>query len=325
MGVVSTAPTVLAAFAASLVEFIEALTVVLAVGAVRGWQWALVGSAAGLVLLAALVAVLGPSMAHIPIGIARLVVGMLLLMFGLRWLRKAILRYAGAIALHDERAAYARQTAALRAVGAPAPSRWDRTAFATSCNIVLLEGVEVAFIVIAIGADGRSMGPAALGAVAALLAVVCLGFALHRPLANIPENLLKFGVGILLCAFGTYWFGEGIDLEWPLADGWLLILIGLYLVLAQGLVLICRARLRPPQRTRPPAARAPKGVLAALLHEVVSLFVDDVALAGGVLLWAAAAGWSAGHVAAAMPVKCGVLVVGFFALLSWSALRAVRR
>ncbi len=236
----------LAAFLASLVESTEAMTVVLAVGAVRGWRGAVVGSIAGLAALLVLVAVLGPALTRIPLGLVQLAVGALLLLFGLRWLRKASLRAAGVIPLHDEADAYAKQTAALRAHGA-AVAGWDRVAVSTAFKIVMLEGIEVVFIVVAVGAGGGLMVPAAGGALAALLVVVALGLALHRPVASIPENTLKFVVGVLLAAFGTFWVGEGIGVAWPGADWSLPALIAGYLAVAVGAVALARAA-RVPRR-----------------------------------------------------------------------------
>jgi uncharacterized membrane protein len=221
--------SIIAAFLASLVEFIEALTVVLAVGAVRGWPGALFGAGIALVVLVALTATLGPALTQIPINIVQLVVGALLLLFGLRWLRKAILRAAGIIPWHDETAAYAGEAAKLKRLYSAA-SAFDGVAIATSFKIVMLEGIEVVFIVIAIGASGEFLAPAAAGACAALLVVISLGFLLHRPIATIPENTLKFVVGVLLSAFGTFWLGEGIGAEWPGADWSLPALIAGYLI-----------------------------------------------------------------------------------------------
>ena len=207
----------LAAFLASLVEGVEALTVVLAVGFVRGWRGSLTGAGLGLVALIGLTAALGPALTRIPLDVVQVVVGGLLLLFGLRWLRKAILRAAGVIALHDEAAAFDREAETLRRFGTTRAA-FDTIAIATSFKIVMLEGIEVVFIVIAIGAGGGLLVPATVGAVAALIVVIVLGFALHRPLAVVPENTLKFAVGVLLTAFGTFWIGEGIGVAWPGAD-----------------------------------------------------------------------------------------------------------
>ncbi|BFI94885.1 MAG: hypothetical protein RSP_03950 [Rhodanobacter sp.] len=231
--------SMLAAFLASLVECVEALTVVLAVGAVRGWRSALAGSAAGLSVLLLLVAALGRALAHVPLHALQLVVGALLLLFGMRWLRKAVLRAAGVLPLHDEAAIYARETQALR--GQAAASQWDKLAFATAFKITMLEGVEVVFIVLAIGA-GRPglLWPASLGAVAALAVVSALGVALHRPLSRVPENTLKFVVGVLLCAFGTFWAGEGMGYAWPGGDGALAGLVGGFLATSLLCIPWCR-------------------------------------------------------------------------------------
>jgi uncharacterized membrane protein len=237
-------PSVAAAFLASLVEFIEALTVVLAVGVVRGWRPALLGTGLGLAVLVLLVIVLGPALARIPLDIVQLAVGTLLLLFGLRWLRKAILRAAGIIALHDETAAFAAETTLLRRAGAGGGD-WDWVAIGAAFKIVMLEGIEVVFIVIAIGAAGGLLVPAGVGAVAALFVVVLLGVVLHRPLARIPENALKFAVGVLLCAFGVFWVGEGIGVAWPASDWSILALIAGFLAVALLSVPLCRARTRP--------------------------------------------------------------------------------
>jgi uncharacterized membrane protein len=229
-----------AAFLAALVEFIEALTVVLAVGAMRGWRGALAGGAGGLAVLLVLTASLGPALARIPLDLVQLAIGALLLLFGLRWLRKAILRAAGVIALHDEAAVYRRQTAELGRLGA-AVAALDPVALATAFKIVMLEGIEVVFIVIAIGAGRGLLLPAAAGAMLALLAVIGLGILLHRPVASVPENTLKFAVGVLLVAFGTFWLGEGIGVAWPGADWSLPGLVAGFLAVALAAVGLARA------------------------------------------------------------------------------------
>ncbi len=232
--------SVAASFLASLVECVEALTVVLAVGSVRGWRSAIEGTGAAVVLLAAIVAVLGRALTRIPLHTLQIFVGVLLLLFGLRWLRKAILRSAGLIPMHDEAAAFAKNSQALR-TGLLRRGGFDRVAFGTAFNITMLEGTEVVFIVIAIGA-GRTgtLLPASVGAVAALLVVIGLGLALHRPLARVPENLLKFTVGVLLSAFGTFWVGEGLGLVWPGADWSILGLLAGYLFVGLAMVSIGR-------------------------------------------------------------------------------------
>ena len=245
-------PTVLAAFLASLVEFVEALTVVLAVGAVRGWRGALGGTGLALLVLLAIVAVLGPALTRIPLDVVQLGVGTLLLLFGMRWLRKAILRSAGLIPLHDEEALFAKETVSLRGLGGIGES-WDRVAVSTAFKITVVEGIEVVFIVVAMGAAGSGLlVPASLGAVAALALVVALGFVLHRPVATIPENTLKFAVGVLLCSFGTFWIGEGMGLAWPGDDLSILALNAGFLAVSVTAIPLCRTR---AVRGRPPLVR----------------------------------------------------------------------
>jgi Ca2+/H+ antiporter, TMEM165/GDT1 family len=235
-------PVIVAAFLASLVEFVEALTVVLAVGIVRGWRPALTGTGLALVVLSALVLTLGPALQSIPLNLVQLVVGVLLLLFGMRWLRKAVLRAAGIIPLHDEDVVFATETRSLSVSGAMTTSGWDRIAIATAFKIVILEGIEVVFIVVAIGATSGRLLPASIGAGIALLAVVLLGLMLHRPLARIPENTLKFVVGVLLCAFGSFWSGEGIGVMWPGEDWSVLGLVAGFLIVAALATLLCRVR-----------------------------------------------------------------------------------
>ncbi len=232
-------PTVLASFLASLVEFVEALTVVLAVGSVRGWRSAVAGTTVAVTMLLVLIAGLGRTLTRVPLHLLQLVIGVLLLLFGLRWLRKAILRASGHIALHDEEAAFEKNVASMQ--GHRSSQGWDRVAFASCFQITMLEGTEVVFIVIAMGAGGAGLLlPASLGAVAALLLVVALGLTLLRPLSNVPENKLKFVVGVLLSAFGTFWVGEGAKFIWPGGDWCILALVGGYLMVALVTVVLCR-------------------------------------------------------------------------------------
>ena len=244
-------PSILASFLASLVEFVEALTVILAVGVVRGWRGALTGAGAAMAVLAVLVAVLGPALTAVPLNLLQLSIGVLLLLFGIRWLRKATLRAAGIIPLHDEDAAFAKETALLRGEGAVGPGL-DKVGFATAFKITMLEGVEVVFIVIAIGAGGVGLlAPAAFGALAALALVVLLGVIVHRPLARVPENSFKFIVGVLLSAFGTFWVGEGLGAAWPGDDLAILGLIAGYALIALVMTPLSRA-----SASRVTAARA---------------------------------------------------------------------
>ena len=239
--------TIVSAFLASSVEAVEALTVVLAVGVVRGWRSALLGAAAALCLLIVLVAIFGRALGQIPVSMLQLVVGTLLLLFGMRWLRKAMLRSAGVIDLHDEAAIYQKEIHALggnsAAARADSLSAWDPIAIATAFKAVTLEGVEVIVIVIALGAVQGLLVPASLGALAACVLVVGAGVVLHRPLARVPENSLKFVVGILMSAFGLFWFGEGIGLEWPYADAAILGLMAILAVTSWlGITVARRAR-----------------------------------------------------------------------------------
>jgi uncharacterized membrane protein len=235
-------PHVTAAFLASLVEFVEALTIVLAVGTVRGWRPALIGTGSGLITLGALVAVLGRALGAIPISILQLVIGLLLLLFGLSWLRKAVLRAAGVIPLHDEAEAYRGATNALRSNETVRVIWWDTIAIATTFKAVVLEGIEVVFIVIAVGSAGRMLMPAILGAAAAGVVVVITGLALRRPLARVPENTLKLAVGVLISSFGVFWVGEGLGFHWPGQDLSILGLVAAFLLLSLIAVLALRQR-----------------------------------------------------------------------------------
>jgi len=202
-------------FLASGVEFVEALTIVLALGITRGWRSPLVGTAAAALTLGVIVAALGPALTLVPIDVLRLVVGALLLAFGLQWLRKAILRSSGYTALHDEEEAFRLETEQARQAGAGRRAGLDWYAFTLAFKAVLLEGLEVAFIVVTFGSSERNIPLAALAGVSALLLVVLAGVALRAPLARVPENTIKFSVGVLLTTFGTFWGAEGTGVSWP--------------------------------------------------------------------------------------------------------------
>lgn len=206
----------LPSFAASAVEFVEAMTIVLAVGVTRGWRAPLVGTLAALLTLGLIIGTLGVAIVTvIPEALLKAIVGVLLLLFGLRWLRKAILRFAGIIAIHDEELIYQRELVELRAQGL-GRTEFDRIGAIVAYKAVLLEGTEVAFIVIAFGAAGTSALNAAIaGAIAAAVVVVGIGLALRHPLTMVPENWLKFGVGAMLSSFGVFWFTEGLGFAWP--------------------------------------------------------------------------------------------------------------
>lgn len=233
------APAVAAAFLASLVEVVEAFTILLAVGVARGWRAALLGAVAGLGILLLLVAALGPLLDRLPIAVFQFGIGLLLLLFGMRWLRKAILRAAGILPLHDERAIYAEERARLH--GDRSGGRgFDTVATMTAAKAVLLEGLEVVFIVLAVGVKPGMLLPACLGALAALAAMLGVGLLFHRPLARVPENALKFAVGILLAAFGVFWIGEGLAVPWPGADLALFGIAGAFLLCGLALVPFAR-------------------------------------------------------------------------------------
>lgn len=223
-------------FTASAVEAVEALTIVLAMGMTRDWRSALSGAGAALLLLAVLVAVLGPGLTRLPVAGLRLVIGGLLVVFGLQWLRKAILRASGLRARHDEEAAYA----AVVSAAARAPQRTGRVtdgyAFTLAFKAVLLEGVEVAFIALTVGASQRNVPIAALAAIAAVVVVALVGVAVRAPLSRVPENGMKFAVGVLLTSFGIFWGAEGAGARWPGDEAALLALVPATALFALALV-----------------------------------------------------------------------------------------
>jgi uncharacterized membrane protein len=230
-----------AVFLACAVEAVEATTIVLAAGTARDWRSALTGVGSGLAVLTAIVAVLGPALTLVPLRGLRLVVGGLLLVFGLQWLRKAVLRASGHKAMHDEDEIYREELAAAQAV--PRESRYavtDWYAFTLSFKGVLLEGLEVAFIALTFGSNQRDIPLAALAAVSAVLVVAAAGVAVRAPLARVPENTLKFIVGVMLTSFGTFWGAEGAGATWPGSDAALLLLIPSVALFAVGLVAVFR-------------------------------------------------------------------------------------
>ena len=238
-------PVVTAAFLASLVEAVEALTIVLAVATVRGWRSAGLGALAGLAVLALIVVALGPLLGHVPLRLLQFGIGVLLLLFGMRWLRKAILRSAGVIPVHDETMTFATETAELREQARRNGARLNWIAAVTTFKAVLLEGLEVVFIVIALGAGRGMLIPASAGAVAACLAVAAVGLIVHRPLARVPENTLKFAVGIMLSAFGVFWTGEGLGVAWPGEDLAIVAFAAMFLAVSGAAILLAR---RPKAR-----------------------------------------------------------------------------
>ncbi|HUO69943.1 MAG TPA: hypothetical protein VMU39_04135 [Solirubrobacteraceae bacterium] len=253
----------LSVFLACAVEAVEALTIVLAVGFTRGWRSTFIGVGAATALLVATTAALGPALTALPLSVLRVLVGGLLLIFGLQWLRKAILRAAGLKALHDEVAAYESERAAAREAGTTA-SRFDAYSFTIAFKGVFLEGLEVVFIVLTFGANQHHIALAAAAAAAAVLVVIAAGLIVHAPLARVPENAMKFGVGVMLTSFGMFWGAEGAGARWPGGDGALLAIIPLTLGFALALVAAVRRRTAVDrgQATAPDEDRSTEAVRA---------------------------------------------------------------
>jgi uncharacterized membrane protein len=236
-------PLILTVFVACAVEAVEALTIVLAAGITREWRSTLQGMTAALVVLAVVTAAIGPAISYLPLTALRLVVGALLAIFGLQWLRKAILRATGYKALHDEASAYLREVAAAEAAARETKrgvSDWY--AFTLSFKGVLLEGLEVVFIVITFGDNQKNIGAAVIGAAAAIVVVTVTGIAVRAPLTKVPENWMKFAVGVMLTSFGTFWGAEGAGVSWPGDDGALLVLVPVVALVAAVYVRWLRSR-----------------------------------------------------------------------------------
>ena len=252
-------PLILTVFVACAVEAIEALTIVLAAGLTREWRSTFQGMAVALAVLAAIVAALGPTITLLPLTALRLVVGALLAIFGLQWLRKAILRATGYKSLHDEASAYLREVTAAKAAAPSSRGRvHDWYAFTLSFKGVLLEGLEVVFIVITFGANQRDVGAAVIGAAAAVVVVAVTGVLVRAPLARVPENAMKFAVGIMLTSFGIFWGAEGAGVSWPGQDAALLVLVPVV-----ALVALCYTVLLWPRRGRSPAKPATEQVVSS--------------------------------------------------------------
>lgn len=233
---------ILSSFLASIVEFVEALTIVLAVGVTFNWRSSLLGAGVAILTLTVLVAVFGATLVlFIPIENLRLAIGIILVLFGMQWLKKALLRYSGLKANHDEAAVYEKEMHELKAQVSTNHRKFNAFGFATSFKSVLLEGLEVAFIVITFGATSAvdkfiGIWNATIGAFLALLVVVVFGLIARGPLTKIPENTLKFIVGIMLVTFGTFWSGEGMGIEWPFSDLFLFVLAMFFLILSAVIV-----------------------------------------------------------------------------------------
>jgi len=234
-----------AVFLACIVEAVEALTIVLAVGVTRGWRAPLYGTGVALLVLAGVVAGLGPALKLIPLHLIQLIVGGLLLVFGLQWLRKAILRAVGAKAKHDEAAIFAEEVERASTVGAV--GAFDSYSFRIAFMGVLLEGLEVAFIALTFGTAQGNIPLAAIAAASAIVVVVIVGVAVRAPLSRVPENSLKFAVGLLLTTFGTFWAAEGAGAHWPGSDGAILVLLAVIALLSFGLVWYLRQRIAAPK------------------------------------------------------------------------------
>ena len=241
------APAISAAFLAAFVEVVEAFTIVLVVATLRGWRPALLGVGAALAVLALTVVILGPLLSLIPIAPLTLVIGVLSLVFGMGWLRKASLRAAGVIPLHDEDAEFARQSKVLQ-VETQGSSTQDWIAGIAAFKAVLLEGLEVAFIVIAVGSGRGLLWPASIGALVACALVLVIGAIAHKPLSRVPENTLKLVVGVMLSSFGVFWIGEGLGVDWPGGDAILFVFAALFLATGLGTAQVLRV-------PRPDAAR----------------------------------------------------------------------
>jgi uncharacterized membrane protein len=231
-----------AVFLACSVEMVEALTIVLAAAVTRGWHSVRYAIAAALLALAAVVAVLGPALSVLPLDAIRVVVGFLLLAFGLQWLRKAILRAAGYMPLHDEDAIYKREVEATRAAPVETRHGIDWYAFTLAFKGVFLEGLEVAVIVVTFGAAHNAYPLAIVSALAAVIVVASVGVIVHQPLSRVPENTMKFAVGIMLTTFGTFWGAEGAGANWPGSDLAILPLLGLYMLVSFGFVAMLQRR-----------------------------------------------------------------------------------
>jgi uncharacterized membrane protein len=236
-------PLILTVFVACAVEAVEALTIVLAAGITREWKSTFQGMAVALVALAVITAAIGPAVSHLPLTPLRLVVGALLAIFGLQWLRKAVLRATGYKALHDEASAYLREvTAAKEAAVESRRGVNDWYAFTLSFKGVLLEGLEVVFIVVTFGTNQKNVGAAVIGAAAAIIVITITGIVVRAPLTKVPENWMKFAVGVMLTSFGTFWGAEGAGVAWPGNDAALLVLVPVVALFAAACVLWLRSR-----------------------------------------------------------------------------------
>lgn len=310
---------IVATFLAAAVEWVEALTIVLAVGLFKGWRSAFVGTAAGILILAAITVVFGVAItSHVNVGLARTLVGVFLLLFGLKWLHKAILRSSGLKALHDEAKAFEETRDMLASSGVARGSAIDRVGVTTALSGVFLEGLEVVFIVVALGGL-HSLPEASVGAGASLVVVIAAGLVFRRPLTQVPENTMKYVVGIMLTSFGTFFAGEGIGIEWWQSDLSLIPLIAAYSVGSVGAVWLLR---------HPGGAglelRALRSVRSAFL-EVWGLFVDDGALAIGTIAVLLGMAVFLDHVNGERQLGGALLVLGVFIALAMGLSGAIKQ
>lgn len=321
----STYALFIAVFVACMVEAIEATTIVVAAGATRNWRSALTGSGLALITLAVVVSVFGPSIMLLPINVLRIVVGGLLLIFGLQWLQKAVLRASGVKAMHDEAAIYQRQVA--QAEAAAHESRFgvsDWYAFTLAYKGTLLEGLEVVFIVLTFATNDGHLGIAVIAALLAIIVIVTAGVIVRGPLTKVPENTLKFIVGIMLTSFGAFWGAEGVGADWPFSDAILLILAPSILLYALLLVWIFHRRGQGVAKSKPAPAAEPRkkpGPLKAFgLFWYDFIIGDDWQVAGGVVVMLTAIGlanrWSGAWI---------IMVVGLLFFIPYGTFRAARR
>ncbi|MGO9388549.1 MAG: COG4280 domain-containing protein [Methanobacterium sp.] len=314
----------LPAFLACIVEWVEALTIVLAIGASINWKSSLWGAASGLALLAVLIAAFGSAIVLlIPINILRIVIGIILVLFGIQWLEKAILRYTGLKSKHDEAKVYETTRQEYDAMEID-HFKFNKFGFLTSFKSVFLEGLEVAVIVITFGLTGdtnpfQGIYTTSLAAIMALLVVIALGVVIRKPLTNIPENMFKFVVGIMLVTFGTFWSGEGFGVTWPLSDLFLLVLVAFYLLLSLILIRwINRRTLNPKIKERNPQDYP---IQIRILWEVFNFFCGDWTVFWGIIITVAAILFiSSVSTLPSTPLILGILLVTGITASVWAAM-----
>ncbi len=314
----------LPAFLACIVECVEALTIVLAIGVSINWKSSLWGATSGLALLVVLIAVFGSAIVLlIPINILRIVIGIILVLFGIQWLEKAILRYTGLKAKHDETKVYETTRQEYDAMEID-HSKFNKFGFLTSFKSVLLEGLEVALIVITFGLTGdanpfQGIYTTSLAAIMALLVVIALGVVIRKPITNIPENMFKFVVGIMLVTFGTFWSGEGFGVTWPLSDLFLLVLVAFYLLLSLILIRwISRRTLNPKIKDRNPQDYP---IPIRILWEVFDFFSGDWTVFCGIIITVAAILFLRSvSILPSTPLLLGILLVTGITVSIWAAM-----